>query len=112
MKVIVPHLPSRYDQATKQRIPSIDINPAADWGTLSILVGTETAVSTETLQENVERVKAAAVNELGPKDHILCIGDLTLTALVIATSLTKFGRASVLRWDKRAERYTAVEIKA
>ena len=98
-KVFIPQLPMRYDRATNASVPSIDVNPAAKYGELVMLFGSETPRATA-LKE-VKRESAA----VGPGDYILAVGDVVLLSLVIAYTLRRFGRATILRWDSDSRTY-------
>jgi len=102
-KVYIPQLPTRFDYATQQRIPTINVNPASRYGDLVQLSapGTDHA-------EGLAQVKAAA-QAIGNSDYILAVGDVVLLTWTILTALRQNGRATLLRWDGKD--YTTEEIR-
>lgn len=102
--VFIPQLPARFDKATNQRIPSIDTNPAAQYGDLvplfSIDVPREEALA-------ALRGRRAEWNwpEITEADYILAVGDVVLLALTIVHVLRCNGRATLLRWDNEQKQY-------
>lgn len=112
MKVLIPHLPTRFDRATNKRVPSLDINPAADWGTLTSLVNPEMVVNSHTLAAAVDEARESLEREMAPGDCILCVGDLALVGCVIAWVMEREGAVRLLRWDKNARKYELVEVEA
>lgn len=107
-KVYIPQLPTRYDKATNQRIPSIDANPASQFGELVTIFG-----------QDVNRTRALATMraekpigvDIGPEDYILAVGDVVLLALTIVHALQRNGRATLLRWDNETKSYRTEEIQ-
>lgn len=105
MKVIVPELPTRYDHATNARIPSIDLNPAAEYGELQVIIKDH-----GTHQKKIRIIKDFIDTQMEPNDHILAVGDVILVAASIAYAVDTFGRTYVLRWDKHNKQYYSVEV--
>ena len=109
-KVLVPNLPTRWDAAVKQRVPSIDLNTAAQYGELSC--ATVGPVTQEELPNQLHHVELA-VQTLGEDDLILVIGDPVLygAALFYAVQRNPMKKANVLRWDKQRRVYDMIEVK-
>lgn len=104
-KVFIPQLPTRFDQATQQRIPTINVNPASRFGEL-----TQLTVAGTTHAEAVAKIKRVAL-AIGPSDYILAVGDVVLLTWAILTALRVNGRATLLRWDGTAKDYVEEEIE-
>lgn len=110
-KVFIPNLPTRHDEATQQRVPSLDLNPAAQFGELVTL--TEGALhDLPALHRARDAIRIATMKDLRPQDCILCVGDVALTALCIAHALARNGHVTLLRWDRNKRSYDAVEVEA
>lgn len=110
-KVFIPNLPTRHDEATQQRVPSLDLNPAAQFGELVTL--TEGPISDlPALRSARDVIRTKTLKDIGPGDCILCVGDVALTALCIAYALTRNGAVTILRWDRNKRSYDAVAVTA
>jgi hypothetical protein len=105
-KVFIPQLPTRYDKAMGIRVPSIDVNPASQFGDLVPLFGLDVPHD-----ETLFSIRTNA-NQIGADDYILAVGDVTLLALTIAYTLIRHGRATVLRWSNDAKEYRVEEIRS
>lgn len=109
MKVYIPHLPTRYDRATESRVPSIDINPARQYGEFVRLLDPEKNVHAGMLADAIEEVgdNMADFNE---EDAILAVGDVVLIAAAIAKANDIHGSCRVLRWDRTSKSYDLIEV--
>lgn len=104
-KVIVPNLPTRFDQATQKRVPSIDINSASRYGSFEFLVK-DFDGDTETALPQV----ASRMTDLEGQDYlILCVGDVIIIAAAIAYANEAAGFARLLRWNRHSKSYNIVE---
>lgn len=103
--VFIPDIPTRYDKATDSRIPSIDLNPASQFGELVPMSssGNPNEVQMEEVRETASRV--------GPEDYVLCVGDIVLTALAIASVCAVNGSVRLLRWDRESRSYNVVTVE-
>lgn len=106
-KVFIPSLPTRFDAATKERVPSLDLNPAAQYGELVKLV--EGPVDGDNINEAIDQVKTG-INDCGIDDYILCVGDVVLTAAAIVVVCRWHGKANILRWDRVRRGYDVMEV--
>ncbi len=105
-KVYIPSIPTRWDEATQGRVPSVDLNPAGEFGDLIAMSN-----GTGTLDDQIEQVKEKA-QEIELTDLILCVGDVVLTAVAIAATSMNYtsGTVTILRWDKKRHCYDEVEV--
>jgi hypothetical protein len=104
-KVFIPQLPTRFDKATGARVPSIDVNPASQFGDL-VMMFSDIATRSAAIA-NVEWATQAIL----PDDYILAVGDVALLALTIVHTLRRNGRATLLRWDNDFREYRTEELK-
>ena len=119
-RVFVASLPTRYDAATKEHVPSLDLNPATEHGELVILTEGPRATGDE-LDRAIYDVDERLDGQVGAPynykqgDSILMVGDPILNAAAVNAGLNAgFGDdpVTVLRWDRKKSRYDRVEIPA
>jgi hypothetical protein len=103
--VFIPQLPTRFDKATGIRIPSIDVNPASRFGELKQLFGL-----TVPRDEALAGIRTS-INQIGPEDYILAVGDVVLLAMTVAYALISNGRTTLLRWDNDLKAYKTEEVR-
>ena len=102
------------DYATKNRIPVLDLNPAADWGLMVPL--TFGPVTPENLSQHSDAIRSAA-EDIRPCDYILCVGDTVLTAMLMCLAWenrvcsAEDTTLRCLRWDRRARSYMLLEVE-
>lgn len=104
-KVYIPSIPTRWDAATEQRVPSVDLNPASKYGDLIAMSN-----GTGSLKDQIEEVSHKA-DDVQPEDLVLCVGDVVLTAVAIARVHEINGAVTLLRWDKQRHGYDEVEVR-
>ena len=107
-KVYVPQQPSHFDTATRMWIPTINIDRAAAFGEIEVMLPPNanrlhTAPLVAALKDRM-----AAYNR---DDYIVAVGDPSLIAAAacIAARATG-GLVRMLKWDRMARNYIAVEI--
>lgn len=102
-RVFVPSLPTRYDAATQQQVPIIDLNPAAKYGTLVVLAEHPMTV------DDIDAVEIRT-QDIDSTDYIMATGDVALVGIAIAHAITQNGRARILRWSKQRHQYDVWEV--
>jgi hypothetical protein len=107
-KVYIPNLPTRYDAATERRVPTLDLNPAAQYGDLEIL--SEGPIHKDSIQDTIELI-GIELCKMDPQDLILCVGDFVLAAASIAYACDRNGAVNVLRWNKNKRAYDVMEVQ-
>ena len=97
--VWVPLLPTRWDEATQSRVPSMDLNPASKFGDIRSLVDPNEPrdAVTDELNRQVDMIEF--------DDYILCVGDAAFVGITIAFALNHHGVAHILRWDRDTKSY-------
>jgi hypothetical protein len=105
-KVFIPQLPTRWDQATEKRVPSIDVNPAAAWGDLVVMFGPEFNRDAAMAQ------MPAQCLAVGPEDHILAVGDVALLTMALVNCVLINGSVRLLRWNNDSKSYRTEVIRA
>lgn len=103
-KVIVPSLPTRYDAATQQQVPTVDLNPASHFGEL-VIMSEHPAYADD--------IDAAAVRtiKITESDYIMAVGDVALIGVAVAHAIEQTGRARILRWSKVRHHYDVWEVE-
>lgn len=99
-RVFIPSMPTRYDAATRQRVPSVDLNPAATFGDIQILAS----------KFDIQAVQDG-LHDMQEEDYILAVGDVILTAVAINEAWRRLGVAKLLRWDRVRKEYDIAEIE-
>lgn len=109
--VFIPHVPTRYEPLKGGRVPTIDLNPAAEHGTLVLLADLECGgpVTQELLPKALEQIHDK-LSQMTCDDYIVAVGDPILVAAAIAYAADQHGKVKVLRWDRHSKRYVALEV--
>lgn len=102
--VFIPHVPSRWDTVSKGRVPSLDLNPAALFGSFRVLVS-----DLDDMHKATSLIKHGLTG-ITQSDYVLAVGDPVLIAAAIAYACQHLGTVRVLRWSRRSHRYDVVEV--
>lgn len=108
-KVFLPHVPTRYDPLSGNRVPVIDLKPAADFGELVSMVADGPTPSPETIDNFINQV-CSSIESMEPHDYIVATGDPVLISAAIHYAAKKFDFVNVLRWDRQSHTYRLMEI--
>lgn len=109
-RVFAPQIPSRYDSATRLWVPTMNMDPATKHGELVVM-----------LPPNANRMHTAPLvaamreqmSDFGPQDALIAVGDPTLIAAAAMIAARKTGGpVRMLKWDRMAGDYLAVEVSA
>lgn len=108
-KVFITQIPHRRDQETKALVPSVNIGPAHEHGDVVIMLPAQTSFyATADLIDNVSNHLQAYSFDDG--DTLVAMGDPSVIAAACAYLGARFGRFSVLKWDKQLGKYLKVVI--
>ncbi len=108
-KVYVPQQPSRYDTATRLWIPTINLDPAKQYGEVVVMLPPNanrlhTAPLVSALKDQME--------EYGAEDYLVAVGDPSILAAAACIAARKTGGVlRVLKWDRLSATYIPVEMK-
>ena len=106
-KVFIPSLPTRFDAVTGTRIPSLDLNPASNYGELVVWTrGPHEPDDISAAAKTVTRMSHAVKED----DYVLAAGDLIVAAAAIAAIHKRLGKVKLLRWDRRVKKYDVMEV--
>jgi hypothetical protein len=108
-KVYAPQVPSKYDPATRLWVPSINLDPAKQFGDLVVM-----------LPPNANRLHInplvvalrEQMKDFGPEDHVVAVGDPSLIAVAACIAAKKTGGIlRILKWDRQSSSYISVEAQ-
>lgn len=108
-KVYVPQQPSRYDTATRLWIPTINLDPAKQYGEVVVMLPPNanrlhTAPLVSALKDQMEAY--------GEEDYLVAVGDPSILAAAACIAARKTGGTlRVLKWDRLSATYIPVEMK-
>lgn len=108
-KVFVPNIPTRFEPLSGGRVPTINLNPAMEYGDLVPCISAEVNVRDYEVNDLLAGVQESLRN-CSKHDYILCVGDPILIAAAIAYAHDINGEAKVLRWDRSKKSYDVVEV--
>jgi hypothetical protein len=96
-----------------RRVRSLDLSDAKRFGDLVFLLPDDKdKVHAPAQATRIVRQKLFA-HEYARGDHVLCLGDPSAIAVVVATALEVLpGWLSLLRWDKDAQQYHSIEVRS
>lgn len=105
-KVYIVQEPLKRDQESGARVPLFDFSPAAVYGELTPLLGSNRSpLSPGPLVADV-RSKLKNFNDA---DSILAVGDPVVIGIVVAVAAqVNDGRVAVLKWDRETRSYIRV----
>ena len=107
-KVYIPQEPMRFDKATESMVPSVNLEPAADYGDITIcLPPGQVALST---QPTVDRLKEC-LKDFSDNDYLVAVGDPSLIAICSAiVAETNRGKFKLLKWIRDRKQYVQVQV--
>lgn len=109
VKVYIPHMPHKFDEALSLHIPNVDVTPAKKFGEVVIMV--DRNVPNVSLMPIVQVLKEK-LEDFGEDDYLLPLGDPALTAAAAGIVLRKTGgKLKLLKWDRWAKDYVVVEMR-
>lgn len=110
-KVFAPHIPSRYDSASRLWVPSVEIRSAEKHGEIVVMLQPNSARAglapcVAAMRERMEE------ESFGPEDFLIGIGDPSLigAASCLAVRRTS-GILRMLKWDRMAKDYYLAEVR-
>ncbi len=107
--VFVTQVPTRRDRETAKLIPSVNIGPAAEFGTLHIIFPAAAAFYASAELVRQMRTTLRAYN-FARGDSLLALGDPAILAVAGSVLALTTRQYRVLKWDRRTSRYISVEI--
>jgi hypothetical protein len=108
-KVYAPQVPSRYDSATRLWVPSVNLDPAKQFGELIVM-----------LPPNANRLHISPLivamreqmKDYCEDDYVIAVGDPSLIAVASCIATRKAGGLlRILKWDRQSSTYLAVEAR-
>lgn len=103
-KVYVTQIPHRKDQDTGAFVPAFNISPAQEHGDIIVMMPPRASFyNTADLVKQLDNHLREYDYEAG--DSIISIGDPSIIAVAFAILGKKFGKFTVLKWDRNTGRY-------
>lgn len=107
-KVYIPQMPAKFDRATNLWIPTININPAKRFGELVTMLPPG---ATRLSMEACAHVISEHLEDYGPEDMVVALGDPSLYAVAACLAVKKTGGLlRMLKWDRQLGDYLLVEV--
>ena len=108
-KVYIPQMPTRFDRATNLWIPTINITPAKRFGDLVTMLP---SAATRNSIETCTQVLNDCMEDYGPEDVIVALGDPSVYAIAACIAVKKTnGLLRMLKWDRQLGDYLLVEVQ-
>lgn len=108
-KVFAPHIPSRYDSASRLWVPSVEIRPAEKFGDLVVMLQPNSARAG--LAPCVAAMKEMMAN-FSDQDYLIGLGDPSLIGAAACIAVRKTGGLlRMLKWDRMAKDYFVAEVR-
>lgn len=108
-KVFITQVPSRRDPETKAFVPTVNIGPASEHGEIVIMMPPQASFyATGDLVDQISEHLKHYDYEAG--DSLVALGDPSVIAVACGYLGKKFGRFTVLKWDRIVSRYVPARI--
>ena len=109
-RVFSPHETLRRDRVTGELSPAHDFSAALEYGQLVVLLPSGFPPDDTGVEEMLVTLRGKLATYTD-EDFILATGDpATMGAVLLMAATFNSGRVKVLRWDRHAGRYNAVQI--
>lgn len=106
-KVYVPQRPSRFDRAIQQWVPSVNLDPAKEFGEIFVMLPPE-ASRLETVP--LSRALREKMRDFGQDDYMIAVGDPSIIAITAVIAHKAVGKLRLLKWDRITAHYIPMEI--
>ena len=119
-RVFVPSLPTRYDAATGEQVPTLDLRAALEFGELVVItkgpmrLGNQLNNAMGLVDDTIDTQDESTRYDYKRGDCILMIGDCVLNAVAVTAGINAgggFHPVTVLRWNRKDQSYNEVEIQ-
>ncbi len=108
-RVFVVQRPAYFDRERRGWVNKYDLTPAAEHGELVFLLKPGN-IYRDKLAEAIYHLKKM-LEDYGPDDHILAIGDpVAIAATVMVASGPNGGCVSLLKFDRMTQRYDVYKV--
>lgn len=108
-KVFVPQMPSRFDTSIRAWVPTVNMSPASAYGEIVVLLPPEANRLNIGPLIDILKERMLIYTE---EDHIVAVGDPSLFAAACCIAARKCGGlVRMLKWDRNATDYIAIEFR-
>jgi len=103
-KVFVTQIPHKKDASTNALVPSVNMNPAAEYGEIVIMMPPRASfhATSDLVKQLTEHLKDYSIDD---GDCLVALGDPTIIAVACAILGKEKGKFTVLKWDRNLGRY-------
>ena len=106
--VYVTHEPTKWDEAAQRHVPLFNLAPAAEYGTLEVLMPAGASLISTVPMVRTMRDKLAKFSD---DDFILPVGDpASIAAACAIAAEMNAGRVKLLRWDRQTRKYLVIQL--
>lgn len=107
--VYVPQIPRRRDKETNMFVPTVNISPAEEHGTVFTMLPSDTSFyATGDLVAQLRPILRKYSYEDG--DSVVAIGDTSIMAVVFGMIGALCGKFYILKWDRMTSRYVKIKV--
>lgn len=108
-KVFVPQMPSRFDTSIRAWVPTVNMEPAKAYGELVVMLPPE--ANRLNIAPLVDMLKDK-MQHFSETDYVVAVGDPSLLAAACCIAARRCGGlVRMLKWDRNAVDYIAVEFR-
>ena len=108
-RVFIPQVPSRFDGGSNLWIPTVNVSRAKDFGDLVVML--PPAASRTGIDACAASI-ARQMEDYGPEDYLIAIGDPTLYAVAACCAARQTdGLLRMLKWDRISSNYILEEVE-
>ncbi len=106
-KVYLPQMPSRYDAKLRCWIPTINIEPAKQFGDVEVVMPPDAGrLGTDAMADAVME----AMQHFKEEDYLVGVGDPVIISLCAIAAADNVERIKFLRWDRMSGTYATMEF--
>lgn len=105
-RVFIPQVPSRYDTRAEAWMPTVNVEPAKQFGELNIMLPPEAnRLELHSIVSTLKRL----MKDYGPNDYIVALGDPMIIAVAAVLAQRAAGTLRLLKWDRINRDYVLME---
>lgn len=108
-KVFITQIPHRRDSGTNAFVPTVNVGPAAEHGEIVVMMPHQASfyATGDLVDQLSEHLK---LYDFDAGDALVALGDPSVIAVACGYLGKKFGKFTVLKWDRMIGRYVPARI--
>jgi len=108
-KVFITQIPNRRDEDTGSMVPTVNVGPAAEHGEIVIMMPSQ--ASFYATGDLVDQIADHLRNyDYDAGDTLVALGDPSVIAVACGYLGRRFGRFTILKWDRIVKRYIPARV--